>query len=588
MPGLHLTADLEGCDPQSAPMTDADALRTLCVDAASAAGLRVVGERFHAFGAPGGVTGVLLLAESHLAVHTWPEFGSATVDVFVCNVGADHRSRGEAALAAIAQGFGPARQHRQRLGRGPGISAALDRRATTGLDDAERLRSAMDAAAIAFMLFGPDDRLVFASRAMCALYGVDESLLQAGRSFESIVRDMLAHGVVRVPAEQHPGWVAERMRLHDEGGSTIRRMPDGRWRRITEERLADGSHLSYSLDITEIVEQRGEPEAARDTARRAEQRLRDVIEALPVGLSLFDADDRLLMSNQRLRELHPAIADLLAAPGSTFEDLVRANYARGGLSFAAASDFEAHLARRLASRRQIGDRVTFRTPTHWIVPIEHRNRDGSVLGIQVDVTELVEQRRAAELAQAALQSTIAELGAARAELEQLSQTDALTGLANRRRLDAQLRADWARTARLRQPFSLLMIDVDHFKRFNDRQGHPAGDRCLQQVAEVLAATVSREIDLVARYGGEEFVIVLPHTDVVGAALVATACLEAVDASGIPHQDSPEGKITLSIGVACAADPSQGGSAEALLAAADAALLAAKRAGRHRIVQAPAG
>lgn len=588
MSGLHLTADLEGCDPRSAPMTDAEALRALCVDAASAAGLRVVGERFHAFGAPGGVTGVLLLAESHLAVHTWPEFGSATIDVFVCNVGADHRSRGEAALAAIAQGFAPTRLHRQRLDRGPGIAPAVEGRSTTSLDDAGRLRGAMDAAAIAIMLFDPDDRLAFASRQIPAIYGVDGEVVQIGRRFESIVRDMLARGVVAVPPEQQAGWVAERMRLHDEGGSTVRRLPDGRWRRITEERLADGSHLSYSLDITEIVEQRGELEAARDAARLAEQRLRDVIEALPAGLSLFDADDRLLMSNQRLRELHPAIADLLAVPGASFESLVRTNFERGGLNFASESDFETHLASRVESRRLHGDRVVFRTPTHWIAPIEHRNRDGSVLGIQVDVTELVEQRQAAERAQDELRAANAELAAAREALEQLTLTDALTGLANRRLFDRRLHHDWARTARLRQPLSLLMIDVDLFKRFNDLHGHPAGDRCLQQVAEALASTVSREIDLVARYGGEEFVIVLPHTDAVGAVLVATACLEAVDAAGIPHQDSPEGKVTISIGLACTPDSSQAGSVEALLAAADDALLAAKRAGRHRIIQAPGG
>lgn len=100
-------------------MTGADALLALCHAAARQAGLRVVGDCFHAFGAPGGVTGVLLLAESHLAVHTWPEFGSATVDVFVCNVSADHRGRAEVALDHIVLGLRPARERRQSLTRGP-------------------------------------------------------------------------------------------------------------------------------------------------------------------------------------------------------------------------------------------------------------------------------------------------------------------------------------------------------------------------------------------------------------------------------------------------------------------------------------
>ena len=117
MHGLHLTADLSGCDPERALMTDVAALRRACRGAVDAAGLSAVGEQFHAFGPPGGVTGVLLLAESHLAVHTWPEFGSATVDVFVCNLRADNGERAAAALDAMVAAFAPAQVHRQRLVR---------------------------------------------------------------------------------------------------------------------------------------------------------------------------------------------------------------------------------------------------------------------------------------------------------------------------------------------------------------------------------------------------------------------------------------------------------------------------------------
>ena len=118
MQGLHLTADLEGCAPTLAPMIDVDALRGLCADAAAQAGLGVVGDCFHAFAAPGGVTGVLLLAESHLAVHTWPELGRVTVDVFVCNLRADNAARAETAMSAVVAGFAPHRLIRQRLQRG--------------------------------------------------------------------------------------------------------------------------------------------------------------------------------------------------------------------------------------------------------------------------------------------------------------------------------------------------------------------------------------------------------------------------------------------------------------------------------------
>jgi len=127
MQGLHLTADLHGCVATLAPLTDSAALRTLCLDAVRAAGLLPVGELFHRFapapqadgpGGPGGITGVVLLAESHLAVHTWPELGAVTLDVYVCNFGADNSARAEALLAALLAGFAPARVERHALRRG--------------------------------------------------------------------------------------------------------------------------------------------------------------------------------------------------------------------------------------------------------------------------------------------------------------------------------------------------------------------------------------------------------------------------------------------------------------------------------------
>ena len=117
MQGLHLTADLHGCRPGLPAMTDADALRGLCVGAVTDCGLQPVGELFHRF-AGAGVTGVVLLAESHLAVHTWPELGAVTVDVYVCNFGADNSARAEALLAAIEAAFAPARVESHRLHRG--------------------------------------------------------------------------------------------------------------------------------------------------------------------------------------------------------------------------------------------------------------------------------------------------------------------------------------------------------------------------------------------------------------------------------------------------------------------------------------
>ena len=165
-------------------------------------------------------------------------------------------------------------------------------------------------------------------------------------------------------------------------------------------------------------------------------------------------------------------------------------------------------------------------------------------------------------------------------LEQLLSTDALTGIANRRRFDAALTREWRRCARSGAPLSLLMIDVDHFKAYNDRCGHQLGDRCLRRVARLLSEAVGRPADLVARYGGEEFVCLLPEVGQAGARAVATRLMAAVHRAAIPHPATPLGpRLTVSIGVATAADLS--GEPSGLMALADQLMYAAKHGGRNR-------
>jgi S-adenosylmethionine decarboxylase len=127
MTGLHLTADLHGCPLAQPAMTDLQALRSLCLSAVTAAGLTPVGELFHRFprisDEPQGITGVVLLAESHVAVHTWPERGAVTLDVYVCNFEADNSARAELLLSALLQGFAPTQVERQALQRGQATRA---------------------------------------------------------------------------------------------------------------------------------------------------------------------------------------------------------------------------------------------------------------------------------------------------------------------------------------------------------------------------------------------------------------------------------------------------------------------------------
>ena len=168
-------------------------------------------------------------------------------------------------------------------------------------------------------------------------------------------------------------------------------------------------------------------------------------------------------------------------------------------------------------------------------------------------------------------------------LRQMARVDALTGLANRRHFDETLNSEWRRCTRSGTPLSLMLIDLDHFKLFNDHYGHQAGDSCLQQVAACLKAGFARSHDLVARYGGEEFVCVMPETSLEGAEAKAQGLEKAVRALRIPHDKSPVagGIVTISLGVAVAM-PNVGEECATLILCADRSLYMAKDAGRGQV------
>lgn len=160
--------------------------------------------------------------------------------------------------------------------------------------------------------------------------------------------------------------------------------------------------------------------------------------------------------------------------------------------------------------------------------------------------------------------------------------DPLTNLPNRRYFHEHARNEWRRALRNQDPVSVLFIDIDHFKRFNDRHGHEQGDDCLRQVGRRLQSSLNRAGDMVARHGGEEFVCLLPHTDLNGAERVASHLLDAIRNPAILHRDSPvAAHVTISIGIASTTPSEDAYSLSHLLAEADSALYAAKRAGRNR-------
>ena len=210
----------------------------------------------------------------------------------------------------------------------------------------------------------------------------------------------------------------------------------------------------------------------------------------------------------------------------------------------------------------------------WLRDVVHvvRNLKGEVealVGFMFDISE----RKRTEQRVMALQR----------ELEDLSFKDGLTGVANRRRFDALFATEWSAARRTQRPLSLVMIDIDFFKQYNDRYGHVQGDACLQQVAQALRAGASRPRDFLARYGGEEFALVVPETDEAGAQHVANRCREAVVAAAIEHAGSSIAPIvTLSLGVGTIS-PSADDDPAKFIEAVDRRLYRAKQDGRNMIV-----
>lgn len=202
--------------------------------------------------------------------------------------------------------------------------------------------------------------------------------------------------------------------------------------------------------------------------------------------------------------------------------------------------------------------------------------------LDTNFRRLKEYSREIELANQNLQEARRQLMTTNRELERLSTLDTLTALANRRRFDVALRHEWRRAARDDNPLSLILCDIDCFKGYNDRYGHPAGDEVLIRVADAMRNSLRRPADLAARYGGEEFVVILANTDSLGAMALAETIRKNIEAMRIPHEASTVSQwLTVSFGVATM-KPQPGAEPEELIDRADQALYAAKESGRNRV------
>lgn len=209
----------------------------------------------------------------------------------------------------------------------------------------------------------------------------------------------------------------------------------------------------------------------------------------------------------------------------------------------------------------------------WIRDVVHvvRSETGepqAIVGFMFDISER--------------KKTEQELERLKRELEELSFKDGLTGIANRRMFDSVYRVEWLNARRNRQPLSLIVFDIDHFKEYNDLYGHLGGDDCLRQVSAILAGVANRGRDLLARFGGEEFVYILPETDLQSALKIAERCQRALQDAALAHGSSPIGRqVTISMGVGTLI-PRRDDEAMDFLERVDRLLYEAKRGGRNRI------
>jgi len=328
----------------------------------------------------------------------------------------------------------------------------------------------------------------------------------------------------------------------------------GEWRfiqSVATNSIGDPAIKGFVVNSRDITESRRVEEAIRDS----EEKYRLLFSRVFDAVSLFEAESgQFLDANDAYLEM--------------------VGYTREELLTMSTFELSAEPEQSLATRDELVSNGSARVPVRWL-----KRRDGTVFPMELSAGTFVYHGRSVVCA---ISRDITERLRTQEALKRLSTTDSLTGVANRRVFDEVLQEEWKRAVRDGSPISLIILDIDSFKPFNDTYGHPAGDACLRQVADIMTRTVRRAGDLVARYGGEEFVALMPGTGHNGAVDVAELIRRQVEALSIVHETSSAAPVvTVSLGVV-GSFPSACCSPEQLVKAADEALYRAKREGRNRV------
>lgn len=304
----------------------------------------------------------------------------------------------------------------------------------------------------------------------------------------------------------------------------------------------------------------------RDELERNAKLFQAIYEKAPIGIALIDHNGRPVISNIKLQEmLGYSEKELYKMTFNEFSDSDDATTNMALLKDLIDGKIDSYQLEKRYYRKD--GQLIWGNVTSTLFPSENP-QSFYVIGMVSDIT----QRKIAEQ----------QLQEAYQEMEYLSNRDGLTNIANRRYFDKHLFIEWQRAKGYSKPLSLIILDIDFYKRFNDTYGHLAGDECLKQMASILEETVKRSTDVAARFGGEEFAVILPETDLIGASIVANHIQTAITALQIPHTDSIVSPfVTVSIGVATIT-PDLHSKPEDLIFITDKALYQAKQKGRNRI------
>lgn len=413
------------------------------------------------------------------------------------------------------------------------------------------LEEAIDALPASVEIFDEQDRLIAYNRRLVEIYPHMLRAFQRKATFEDMVRESLARGGIPEASGREEAWLDERKQARgQQPAPLLQRVHDDVWLRIFESRTPSGGIVGVRMDVTDLI-----LEQQRLAASQAQ--LKATIEAAPNGILTLDANGHVLEAN-------PSCESLFGFSAIELQGV------HIGMLFGTAGELPDPQSlvghpRELTARHRSGEALALQLNVAEV-------RTDTIHLFVCIVTDFTDRKRQEE-----------RLKRANELLARQSTTDGLTGVGNRRLFDQLLQQEWHRSARSDRSLALVMVDIDHFKQYNDCYGHVAGDDCLRRVATLLRSCAGRAGEAVCRYGGEEFALLLVDTDLAGAQVVAQRCLDSVRLAAIEHEASPVRRsVSLSIGVA-ACVPVSGEKPERLIQSADSALYQAKQDGRARLI-----